>query len=71
MADAKICDCCGKVMGDLHRAKTHCFYMQDEPIEDEDGRKRWWSVKKESPTIEIDLCGECWEKLRGLRREDK
>lgn len=66
MADAKICDCCGMVATDLHEARMHVFYIQDEPIKEDDGKCRWWRVKKETPNIEIDLCGRCWDKLRGL-----
>lgn len=67
MANAKICDCCGKVIEDLHRARLHCFYIQDEPIKDEStGKMRWWEIRKETPIIEVDICGKCFDKMRGF-----
>lgn len=67
MADAKICDCCGTVIEDLYRAKMKCFYIQGEPIQDETtGKMRWWEVRKETRPITVDLCGRCFDKLRGF-----
>ena len=65
--DAKICDCCGKIITDLHRARVKSFYIEDEPIKEEStGKMRWWEVRKETPIIQTDLCGKCFDKLRGL-----
>lgn len=65
--DAKVCDCCGEVITDFHRAKMKSFYIQGEPIKDETtGKMRWWEVRKETPIVEIDLCGKCFDKLTGF-----
>jgi hypothetical protein len=65
--DAKVCDCCGGVITDLHRAKMKSFYIQGEPIKDETtGKMHWWEVRKETPIVEIDLCGKCFDKITGF-----
>ena len=71
MADAKICDCCGKIVIDPHEARMHVFYIKDNPIKDDDGKCRWWREKRETPDIKIDLCEKCWDKIRGLAGGEK
>lgn len=62
MADAKICDCCGRIISDFHEARMHVFYFGEQ----DDGGGGFFRVRQKSPKIRIDLCGDCWEKLRGF-----
>lgn len=62
MADAKICDCCGKVVTDLHEARMHVFYFGDQ----DDGGGGFFRVRRQTPKMQVDLCGKCWDKIRGF-----
>ena len=67
MADCKVCDCCGEVITDLYEARMHVFYMADQ----DDGHGWSFKIKHKSPEIKVDLCGKCWDKLRGFAPEDE
>lgn len=63
MADVKICDCCGKVIIDLHEARMKAFYFNEEPVGES---KCFFKLRKETPPLTVDLCGECWDTIRGF-----
>lgn len=67
--DAKICDCCGKIVTDSYEARMHIFYINEEP-ECAPARNPLSNVfvkrQVKTPEIEIDLCGKCFDKLRGF-----